>query len=57
MVNDLHDAIMTGKSKEILTPTLTKLANYTIEHFQSEENLMAGVNYPARAITDANTWI
>lgn len=49
MVNDLHDAIMAGKSKEILTPTLKKLANYTIEHFQSEEKLMAGVNYPARA--------
>jgi hemerythrin len=49
MVNHLHDAIMDGTSKEILTPTLTKLAKYTIAHFAAEEALMKAVNYPAMA--------
>jgi len=47
MVNELHDAIVAGKGKEILQPTLEKLAKYTIEHFRSEEALMTGVKYPA----------
>jgi len=49
LVNDLHDAIVANKGKEILGPTLNKLAEYTIQHFQSEEKLMDQVNYPARA--------
>jgi len=46
MVNDLHDAIISGKNKEILTPTLQKLAQYTVEHFRTEEGLMVKVAYP-----------
>jgi hemerythrin len=49
MVNHLHNAIMGGTSKEILTPTLTELAKYTIDHFASEEALMVAANYPALA--------
>jgi len=49
MVNDLHDAIVANKSKEILALTLEKMAKYTIEHFKSEEALMTQVNYPAIA--------
>jgi len=47
MVNELHDAIVANKSKQILQPTLEKLAKYTIEHFRSEETLMTEVKYPA----------
>ena|SRR5579864_1305731 len=47
MVNQLHTAIMEDRAKEILMPTLEKLAGYTLEHFRSEEHLMAKVNYPA----------
>jgi hemerythrin len=47
MVNELHDAIVAGKGKEVLTPTLTKLVKYTVEHFSTEEKLMAAAGYPA----------
>jgi len=50
MVNALHAAILENRSKDLLMPTLEKLANYTIEHFHSEEALMAEVNYPALAV-------
>ena len=46
MVNELHAAILDERGKEVLTPTLEKLAKYTVEHFQSEEALMNRVQYP-----------
>ena len=49
MVNSLHDAIVAGKGKEVLGPTLTELATYTIQHFKDEEGLMTSINYPALA--------
>lgn len=49
MVNDLHAAIMAGKSKDVVSPTLSKLAKYTVDHFASEEALMQKVNYPGTA--------
>jgi len=50
MVNALHAAILENRSKDILMPTLEKLANYTIDHFRSEEALMVQMNYPALAV-------
>src|SRR5579864_3560457 len=47
LVNQLHTAIMEDRAKPILVPTLEKLAGYALEHFRSEEDLMAKVNYPA----------
>jgi len=46
MVNELHDAVVAGKGKEVLKPTLGKLAAYTIEHFGVEERLMQRAGYP-----------
>ena len=46
MVNTLHDAIMKKQGKEVIVPTLEKLAKYTVEHFATEEALMRKVNYP-----------
>jgi len=46
MVNNLHDAIMAGKGKDILEPTLKELTKYTIDHFRDEEKLMASIRYP-----------
>lgn len=46
MVNELHDAVVAGKGKEVLQPTLKKLASYTIEHFGIEERLMQRAEYP-----------
>lgn len=47
MVNDLHDAMVANKAREVLMPTLEKLAKYTMEHFRSEEGLMTKISYPA----------
>ncbi len=47
MVNDLHEAIVAGRGKDILNPTLAKLVNYTVQHFGAEEALMRAVGYPA----------
>ena len=46
MVNELHDSIMADRSKEVLTPTLEKLAKYTVEHFRTEEGFMTKIQYP-----------
>lgn len=46
MVNDLHEAVVSGKGKEVLKPTLKKLATYTVEHFATEERLMQRAGYP-----------
>jgi hemerythrin len=47
MVNELHEAIVTGRGKDVLNPTLEKLVNYTVQHFGAEEALMRKVGYPA----------
>lgn len=47
MVNDLHEAIVAGRGKDVLNPTLDRLVNYTIKHFGAEEALMRSVGYPA----------
>jgi hemerythrin len=46
IVNALHDAVVTGKSVDILHEILEFLTNHTIEHFQTEESLMMAVDYP-----------
>ncbi len=46
MVNDLHDAIVQGHGKEVQGRVLKKLANYTVTHFQHEEELMRQTGYP-----------
>jgi hemerythrin len=46
MVNDLHQAIIAQKTNEVLFSTLEKLAEYTIEHFKTEEALMTSKHYP-----------
>ncbi len=39
-VNDLHDGLMAGKAKESIEKTLDFLVEYTLRHFQTEENFM-----------------
>jgi len=36
MVNDLYDAIVGGKGKEVLTSTLENLIGYTVEHLRKK---------------------
>lgn len=49
MINDLHDAMGKGKGKEVLSPLLSKLIDYTVVHFQSEEAFMRKCGFPGVA--------
>lgn len=46
MINDLHDAMKSGKGKEATIKVITELTNYTQTHFSKEEKYMAQFNYP-----------
>lgn len=46
IINDLHEAMKAGKSKEILGSTLDGLVKYTNTHFSNEEKLMMSAAYP-----------
>ena len=47
MVNDLHNAIVANKGREVLALAFDKLAKLTIEHFETEEGLMERIDYPS----------
>ena len=49
MVNDLFDAMNTGKGKDRLGPILDGLVSYTVSHFQHEERLMKSHGFPGFA--------
>ncbi|OHD55534.1 MAG: hemerythrin [Spirochaetes bacterium GWF1_51_8] len=46
IMNELHDAMKTGKGKDALTSVLEKMAGYTVEHFSFEENMLNENGYP-----------
>jgi len=46
LMNELFDAMQTGKGKEVLEPILASLVNYTEVHFAAEEQLMHAHGYP-----------
>ena len=46
MVNEMHEAMKKGESKEILGPILDRLVQYTKEHFAREESIMEENGYP-----------
>lgn len=46
ILNELGEAMWDGKGKEEIGKTLTFLANYTVEHFTSEEEFMLAHGYP-----------
>ena len=45
-INDLHDAMKSGKSKEIMGGLINELVRYTQAHFSLEEEYMKRYNYP-----------
>jgi hemerythrin len=45
-VNQLHDAMRAGSSRQELGRILAFLRTYTIEHFQAEEAFMRDTGYP-----------
>lgn len=46
LINQLHDAMKEGKSKEIIGRIISDLVTYTKFHFFAEEKIMADNNYP-----------
>ncbi|MGC8738217.1 MAG: bacteriohemerythrin [Candidatus Hydrogenedens sp.] len=50
IINRLHDAMREGKGKDIISPVLTELHNYTVTHFTAEEKLMEQCKYSGLAV-------
>lgn len=46
LINDLHSAMKSGKSRDLLGHTLNKLVEYTKTHFANEEAALARIGYP-----------
>ena len=46
VANELHHAILDGKGQEMVAKVAVKLSDYSAEHFQAEERLMAECGYP-----------
>lgn len=45
MINELYEAFTKSQAKEIVLEILTKMAKYTIFHFQTESKLFKKFNY------------
>ncbi len=48
-INELHEAMKQGKSRDITGKTLDKLINYTKEHFTTEENFFQKFDYKEKS--------
>ena len=46
LVNKLHDGMMQRRGREIIGGIVKELADYTVYHFKTEEELMNKYNYP-----------
>jgi len=46
MINTLHDAMKTGKGKDVLEKIISDATAYTLQHFVNEEKLMIQHKYP-----------
>ncbi len=46
MINELHEAMASGKGKDVLGGVLARLVDYTKFHFAAEEKLMSSNKYP-----------
>lgn len=46
MMNDLHDAMGSGKGRELAPAIVKRLVEYTRDHLTAEEGMMKRANYP-----------
>lgn len=46
LINELHDSLAAGKSRDVIGPTLKALVQYTKTHFGREQAEMAKYSYP-----------
>jgi hemerythrin-like metal-binding protein len=49
MINELHDAMKSGKGKDVMGRILSGLISYTDTHFKAEEKYFAQFKYPDAA--------
>jgi len=49
LLNELHQAMCEGKSREVMTGILSQLVDYTKGHFAAEERMMQGYLFPGYA--------
>jgi len=49
MINELQAGMLAGHGHDAVGTILRRLANYTVEHFQREERLLAETGYPGIA--------
>lgn len=45
LINQLHSAMLSGKSHEIMASILNELKNYTVRHFKTEEDMFEKSHY------------
>ena len=50
LINQLHEAMSQGKSRDSLSGIFNELVSYTKYHFKSEENYLLNNNYPEYTI-------
>lgn len=53
IINELHDAMIVGKGKEVVGSIMNKLISYTSTHFKSEELVLSQYGYPGLALQKA----
>jgi len=46
VINDLHEAVLSGKGREVSEALFDELANYVTANFGTEEKLMEAHGYP-----------
>ncbi len=46
LINELHDAMMKGKSKDVIENIINELVTYTKKHFSTEEKYFKQYEYP-----------
>jgi hemerythrin-like metal-binding protein len=46
IINDLYDALLKGVTRNIVDNFLERIHNFTISHFNAEEDLMLRYKYP-----------
>jgi hemerythrin-like metal-binding protein len=49
LINNLHEAMQSGKGAQVIQRVVGELERYTQTHFSAEEALMAKARYPALA--------
>ena len=49
LINQLQDAMRTGKGKDLVGKTINELVRYTVNHFSTEEKYFDKFDYPDTA--------